>query len=304
MTRATPPLALREIERESIPASETNESAEKRRVKVIRPPSFSPAILFSGLSELFWYRDLFYTLTVHRIKVRYKQSALGLAWALIQPLSLMLVYTVVFSLFTRIPTGDISYPLFVLSGILPWTFFQTAIASSAQALVSHQQMITKIYFPREIIPLTYVLSALFDFAIASAILITMLFWYRVTLTHEALFLIPILAVEFLFASALALVLSAFQVKFRDVGIAMPILLQLWMFASPVVYPLAQVPQRFRVLYLLNPMTGIVENFRRVLIQGLGVDLRSLSIAFIATALLLPAAYLYFKRREATVADII
>lgn len=304
MTRATPPLALREIERESIPASETNESAEKRRVKVIRPPSFSPAILFSGLSELFWYRDLFYTLTVHRIKVRYKQSALGLAWALIQPLSLMLVYTVVFSLFTRIPTGDISYPLFVLSGILPWTFFQTAIASSAQALVSHQQMITKIYFPREIIPLTYVLSALFDFAIASAILITMLFWYRVTLTHEALFLIPILAVEFLFASALALVLSAFQVKFRDVGIAMPILLQLWMFASPVVYPLAQVPQRFRLLYLLNPMTGIVENFRRVLIQGLGVDLRSLSIAFIATVLLLPAAYLYFKRREATVADII
>lgn len=304
MTRATPPLALREIERESIPASETNESAEKRRVKVIRPPSFSPAILFTGLSELFWYRDLFYTLTVHRIKVRYKQSALGLAWALIQPLSLMLVYTVVFSLFTRIPTGDISYPLFVLSGILPWTFFQTAIASSAQALVSHQQMITKIYFPREIIPLTYVLSALFDFAIASAILITMLFWYRVTLTHEALFLIPILAVEFLFASALALVLSAFQVKFRDVGIAMPILLQLWMFASPVVYPLAQVPQRFRMLYLLNPMTGIVENFRRVLIQGLGVDLRSLSIAFIATVLLLPAAYLYFKRREATVADII
>lgn len=304
MTRATPPLALREIERESIPASETNESAEKRRVKVIRPPSFSPAILFTGLSELFWYRDLFYTLTVHRIKVRYKQSALGLAWALIQPLSLMLVYTVVFSLFTRIPTGDISYPLFVLSGILPWTFFQTAIASSAQALVSHQQMITKIYFPREIIPLTYVLSALFDFAIASAILITMLFWYRVTLTHEALFLIPILAVEFLFASALALVLSAFQVKFRDVGIAMPILLQLWMFASPVVYPLAQVPQRFRMLYLLNPMTGIVENFRRVLIQGLGVDLRSLSIAFIATVLLLPAAYLYFKRREATVADVI
>lgn len=304
MTRATPPLALREIERESIPASETNESAEKRRVKVIRPPSFSPAILFTGLSELFWYRDLFYTLTVHRIKVRYKQSALGLAWALIQPLSLMLVYTVVFSLFTRIPTGDISYPLFVLSGILPWTFFQTAIASSAQALVSHQQMITKIYFPREIIPLTYVLSALFDFAIASAILITMLFWYRVTLTHEALFLIPILAVEFLFASALALVLSAFQVKFRDVGIAMPILLQLWMFASPVVYPLAQVPQRFRLLYLLNPMTGIVENFRRVLIQGLGVDLRSLSIAFIATVLLLPAAYLYFKRREATVADVI
>jgi lipopolysaccharide transport system permease protein len=285
-------------------SSDAKESTGQRRVKVIRPPSFSPAILLSGLSELFWYRDLFYTLTVHRIKVRYKQSALGLAWAFMQPLSLMLVYTVVFSLFTRIPSEGISYPLFVLSGILPWTFFQTALASSAQGLVSHQQMITKVYFPREIVPLTYVVSALFDLLIASIILSIMMVWYRVPLTHEALYLAPILVIEFLFASGLALFFSALQVRFRDIGIAMPLLLQLWMFGSPVVYSFAQVPHRFRALYVLNPMAGIVENFRRVSIQGIGADLSTLCVSGLVTLIMLPAAYLYFKHREATIADVI
>ncbi|MBV9300563.1 MAG: ABC transporter permease [Acidobacteriaceae bacterium] len=275
-----------------------------RRVKIIRPPSFSPAVLVSGLSELFWYRDLLYTLTIHRIKVRYKQSALGVAWAFIQPLSLMLVYTVVFSLFTRIPSGGIAYPLFVLSGILPWTFFQTALASAAQGLVSHQQMITKVYFPREIIPLTYVIAALFDLLIASMILSAMMAWYHVPLTREAFYLVPILVIEFFFTCALALLFSAVQVRFRDIGIAMPLLLQLWMFASPVVYGFAQVPVRFRALYVLNPMAGIVEDFRRVLIQGIGIDNWMLSVSALATAIILPAAYLFFKQREATVADII
>jgi lipopolysaccharide transport system permease protein len=285
-------------------SSDAKESTGQRRVKVIRPPSFSPAILLSGLSELFWYRDLFYTLTVHRINVRYKQSALGIAWAFMQPLSLMLVYTVVFSLFTRIPSEGISYPLFVLSGILPWTFFQTALASSAQGLVSHQQMITKVYFPREIVPLTYVVSALFDLLIASIILSIMMVWYRVPLTHEALYLVPILVIEFSFASGLALFFSALQVRFRDIGIAMPLLLQLWMFGSPVVYSFAQVPHRFRALYVLNPMAGIVENFRRVSIQGIGADLSTLCVSGLVTLIILPAAYLYFKHREATIADII
>lgn len=285
-------------------SSDAKESTGQRRVKVIRPPSFSPAILLAGLSELFWYRDLFYTLTVHRIKVRYKQSALGIAWAFMQPLSLMLVYTIVFSLFTRIPSEGISYPLFVLSGILPWTFFQTALASSSQGLVSHQQMITKVYFPREIVPLTYVVSALFDLLIASIILSIMMVWYRVPLTHEALYLFPILIIEFLFASGLALFFSALQVRFRDIGIAMPLLLQLWMFGSPVVYSFAQVPHRFRALYVLNPMAGIVENFRRVSIQGIGADLPTLCVSALVTLIILPAAYLYFKHREATIADII
>ncbi len=293
-----------EIEQAVPVSSDLEESKGKRRVKVIRPPRFSPALLLSGISELFRYRDLFYTLTVHRIKVRYKQSALGVLWAFLQPLSLMLVYTIVFSLFTRIPSEGISYPLFVLSGILPWTFFQTALATSAQGLVTHQQMITKVYFPREIVPLTYVVSALFDLLVASIILSVMMAWYRVPLTREALYLVPILIIEFLFTSALALFFSALQVRFRDIGIAMPLLLQLWMFGSPVVYSFSQVPHRFRAWYVLNPMVGIVENFRRVSIQGWGADLSTLCISSLITVIIFPAAYLYFKHREATIADII
>jgi lipopolysaccharide transport system permease protein len=304
MARFTLKLAQMQTEHAVPISSDAKVSRGQRRVKVIRPPSFSPAILLRGVSELFWYRDLFYTLTVHRIKVRYKQSALGLAWAVIQPLSLMLVYTIVFSLFTRIPSEGMSYPLFVLSGILPWTFFQTALSSAAQGLVSHQQMITKVYFPREIIPLTYVVSALFDLVIASIILSIMMIWCHVPLTHEAIYIVPILIVEFLFACGLALLFSASQVRFRDIGIAMPLLLQLWMFGSPVVYSFAQVPYRFRAFYVLNPMAGIVENFRRVSIQGIGADLRTLCISGLITLILVPAAYLYFKHREATVADII
>jgi lipopolysaccharide transport system permease protein len=156
----------------------------------------------------------------------------------------------------------------------------------------------------EIVPLTYVVSALFDLLIASIILSIMMAWYHVPLTHEALYIAPILVIEFFFASALALLFSALQVKFRDVGIAMPLLLQLWMFGSPVVYSLAQVPQRFRALYVLNPMAGIVENFRRVSILGIGVDLPTLCISGSMTVIILPAAYLFFKHREATIADII
>lgn len=275
-----------------------------RRVKIIRPVSFSPVILFTGLAELFRYRDLLYTMTVHRIKVRYKQSALGIGWALLQPLALMLVYTAVFSLFTRLPSKTGHYSLFVLAGILPWTFFQTALSSSATGLVSHSQLITKVYFPREIIPLSYVFAALIDFLIACVILAAMMAWYHVGVGIMALYLVPILLVAFAFASGVSFVVSAIQVRFRDIGIAMPLVLQLWMFGSPVVYSFANVPRRFRPFYELNPLNGVVEDFRRVLIQGLGADLRILGISAVIAFVSLPAAYLYFKYRESTMADII
>ncbi len=278
--------------------------ASPRKSKVIYPPSFSPGLLFTGIRELLWYRDLLYTLSQHRIKVRYKQSALGFSWALVQPLALMAIYTIIFSIFTRVPTGSTPYSLFVLAGILPWTFFQTAVSSSATGLVSHSSLITKVFFPREILPLTYVVAALFDFMIAAVILCVMMIWRHVHLTTTVLYVIPILAVEVILASGFSLLLSAMQVRFRDIGIAMPLILQLWMFGSPVVYPYDQVPVRFRWFYDLNPMAGIVENFRRVVIQGLGIDLSLFAISAVFAILLLPIAYLYFKHREATMADII
>lgn len=253
---------------------------------------------------LWQYRDLFVTLTVHRIKVRYKQSLLGLAWAILQPLSLMLIYTVIFSVIAKVPSEGVPYAVFAYAALLPWTYFSSALTNATQGLVNHTALVTKVYFAREILPLTYVSAALFDFCVASTFLIALFFYYGVKLTVYAFWAIPILVLLTMLATAFSLVFSVIQVRFRDVGVAMPLLLQLWMFASPVVYPLSAVPARLRGWYALNPMVGVIENFRRVMLQGTSPDFHSLGISALVAAILLPAAYLYFKRVDATMADII
>jgi lipopolysaccharide transport system permease protein len=275
-----------------------------RPIRIIRPVSFSPLDLLRELRGLWHYRDLFYTLTVHRIKVRYKQSILGLAWAILQPLSLMLIYTVIFSMIAKVSSEGAPYAIFAYAALLPWTFFSSALTNATQGLVSHSQLVTKVYFAREILPLTYVSAALFDFVVASSFLFALFLYYGVSITFYALWAIPILMLLAALATAFSLFFSALQVRFRDVGVAMPLLLQLWMFATPVVYPLSAVPQRFRGAYALNPTVGVIENFRRVVLQGVAPDLYSLGISALAAAILLPLAYLYFKRVEATMADVI
>src|SRR5215208_3217932 len=259
-----------------------------RPIKIIRPVSFSPVNLLRELRGLWQYRDLFYTLTVHRIKVRYKQSVLGLAWAILQPLSLMLIYTVI----ARVPSEGVPYAVFAYAALLPWTFFSSALTNATTGLVNHSQLVTKVYFAREILPGTYVSAALFDFCVASFFLIALFIYYGVTLTVYALWAIPILVLLTMLATALSLIFSVIQVRFRDVGVAMPLLLQLWMFASPVVYPLSAVPQRLRGYYALNPLVGVIENFRRVMLQGQSPDFYSLGISAVIAALALPVAYLY------------
>ncbi|MGC2657056.1 MAG: ABC transporter permease [Bryobacteraceae bacterium] len=277
---------------------------ETRRVKVIRPASLSPAVLWDSLVELHRSRDLLLTLTLHRIRVRYKQSALGWGWALLQPISLMLVYTVIFSVVGHMKSDGLPYTIFVFGGLLPWILFQTAISTSSTGLVAHTQLITKVYFPREILPLTYVLAALFDFLVACTVLAVMMAIYRIAPTREILYVIPILIVELFFSTGLALFLSAAQVRLRDIGIAMPLIMQLMMFGTPVVYPLAQVPLRFRVYFLWNPMCGVVENFRRVVVLGWGVNLPLLVLSAVLSIVTLVLGYIFFKYKEATMADVI
>jgi lipopolysaccharide transport system permease protein len=274
-----------------------------RRVKVIRPVSFSLRDLWTGLIGLSDYRDLLVALSAHRLKVRYKQSVLGIAWAIIQPVALMLIYTLVFSLISRVKSTGVPYAVFAYAALLPWSFFSTALTNATNGLVSHAQLVTKVYFPREILPISYVVAALVDLLVASLVMIALMFYYHVSLTPQALWIIPITLIMTAFVSACSLVFSAMQVRVRDIGMAMPLLLQLWMFASPVVYPLKQVPERFREYYVLNPMVGIIENFRSALL-GSELDFHSLWISAIVSALLLPLSYLYFKRIEATVADVI
>jgi lipopolysaccharide transport system permease protein len=275
-----------------------------RHVKVIQPPTLSLRALQQGFVGLREYGDLLWTLSAHRIRVRYKQSVLGFAWAILQPLSLMLIYTLVFSVIARVPSGSIPYAVFTYAALLPWTFFSTALTNATNGLVSHAHLVTKVYFPREILPFSYVIAALFDLLVASTVMAGLMFYYHVAITAQMLWLIPVVAVLTVFVTAVSLVFSATQVRFRDIGMAMPLLMQLWMFVSPVVYPLDQVPSRFRAFYELNPMVGIIESFRRVTVQGTPPETRLLALAAVISFALLPMAYAYFKKVEATVADVI
>ena len=211
--------------------------APARPIKVIRPPSFSLGTIFTGLRTLTQYSDLLYTLSLFRLNVRYKQSVLGWTWAALQPLALMGIYTVIFTRVTTVATGGVPYPVFVFSALLPWIFFSSTISNAVNGLVLYPNLLTKMYFPREIIPLSYVLAALTDFCIASVILLGVMAYYKVPVTLHLLYAIPIIVLLGGVAAAVALFLSAIQVRFRDMGLAMPFLLQIWMFTVPVVYSL-------------------------------------------------------------------
>ncbi len=275
-----------------------------RPLKVIRPPTFSISTIFGGVRTLAQYSDLLYTLSLFRLNVRYKQSVLGWSWAILQPLALMCIYTVIFTRVTTIATGGTPYPMFVFSGLLPWIFFSASISSAVQGLVLHPNLLTKMYFPREIIPLSYLAAGLADFCIASLILLGLIIHYHVALTWNLLYAIPIVLLLGGFAAAIALFFSAVQVRFRDVGLAMPFVLQVWMFTVPVVYSLQSVPVRFRRLYLLDPAAGLIDNFRMVVLGGTAPNAASLLTSSAITILCLGLAYAYFKSSEATMADVI
>jgi lipopolysaccharide transport system permease protein len=237
--------------------------------------------------------------------VRYKQSVLGIFWALLQPLSLMLIFTFIFSLIARIPQeGAPSYAIFVYTALLPWNYFSSGVGNATNSLVSHSQFVTKVYFPREILPITYVVAALFDFAVAATLLIGLMIYYHVRPTANALYAIPIIMLLTCFSLAVSFVMSATQVRFRDVGVGVPLLLQLWMFVTPIIYPLSAVPARLRPFYSLNPMVGVIENFREVILRGGSPDFRTLLVSAAVSIVLLFFSYVYFKRVEATMADVI
>lgn len=273
-------------------------------VTVIRPAASAWIHVGEHLERLRDYADLLYTLSVHRIGVRYKQTTLGFAWALLQPVMMMVIFTAVFSVLAKMPSDGMPYALFAFTALLPWSFFNTAVSGGTNSLVSHTHLITKVYFPREILPITYVVAALFDFAIGGIVLVGLMSWYHVPLTAHALNLVPIVFLLAAWILSVALVLAAVQVRFRDIGVALPVLMQILMFASPIIYPLSVVPAAWRDWYLLNPLAGIVSSFRDVLLRQSAPDPYPLGIACLVTAIALPVSYLFFKHAEATMADLI
>ena len=275
-----------------------------RPTSEIRPPSLLRVNLVANLGKLAQYRDLIWTLSVHRIKVRYKQSVLGVFWAILQPISMMLIFTFIFSFIARMPSEGMPYAVFAYTALLPWNYFSTSVANATNSLVSHAQFVTKVYFPREILPITYIVAALFDFGVASVMLGGLMIYYHIPLTINAFYALPIILVLSCFALAISFFFSATQVRFRDIGVAVPLLLQVWLFATPVIYPLSAVPGRWRPLYALNPMVGIIGSFRQVILSGAPPESRSLLISAAISVILLVASYVYFKLSEATMADFV
>ena len=252
---------------------------------------------------LWSYRELLYFLTWREIKVRYKQTVLGFLWAIIQPLMMMIVFTLFFGTLAKVPSEGIPYPLFNYAALLPWTLFAEGITRSSLSMVRDVNLVQKIYFPRLVMPVAGILSPLVDFCIAFTILIGMMFYYGYAPTVNLLWLPAFILLALLTSLGVGLWLSAINVKYRDVRYAIPFLVQLWLFASPVVYASSLLPERFQALYGLNPMAGVIEGFRWAL---LGTEppssLIAVSVAIVVVVLFSGA--FYFRRMEKTFADVI
>jgi lipopolysaccharide transport system permease protein len=257
------------------------------------------------LHELWAYRELLYFLTWRDVKVRYKQTFLGVAWALIQPLFTMLVFTLFFGRLAGLDarTEGIPYPVFAYAGLLPWTFFANALTSSGNSLVGSANLITKVYFPRMIVPTAAVAAGLIDLAIGFIMLALLMIYYRVPLSSNLLMLLPLVVLVTILATAVGMWLSALNVKYRDIRFALPFLIQLWMFISPVIYPATLVPANWRWLFALNPVTGIIEGFRSALF-GKPFHWTSLAISVVLTLLAMVYAAFSFTRVERRFADIV
>jgi lipopolysaccharide transport system permease protein len=257
-----------------------------------------------NLREVAGFHELFFHLTWRNIKVRYKQTVLGVLWAVLQPLFTMIIFTLLFGRLAHMPSNGLPYPLFAYSGILVWTFFSNAVTGSANSLVGSASLITKVYFPRMIVPASYVASALFDFTVAFLLLIPLMIHYGIPFTPRALLAPVMVAVAATLALALGLWLGALNVRYRDVQYTIPFAMQLWMFASPIIYPVELVPAKWRWVLAINPMTGIIENFRWALLGRPELNAVSLAFSAAATVAILVVAAFVFRRLEDVFADMV
>ncbi len=256
-----------------------------------------------NLGELWQYRELLYFLTLRDIKVRYKQTLMGVAWVIIQPLLTVLIFTLVFNRFVRFDTGPLPYPLFALSGLLLWLFFANAVTNSTNSLLSNSNLITKVYFPRLFIPAASVGAGLVDLGVAFLLLIALCIYYGVALKLSLLFVPFLVLLMALLALGVGLLSAAMTVKYRDLRHALPFIIQLWMFASPVIYPASVVPAQWKWLLLINPVAGIIEGFRAAL-TGRPFDWLQVSISAAITFALLVFSVYIFRRFEDTFADVV
>lgn len=256
------------------------------------------------LKELWEYRELLYFLIWRDVKVRYKQAALGAAWAILQPLLTMLIFSVIFGMFAKVPSEGTPYPLFAFVALVPWNFFATSLGQSSNSVVGSANLITKVYFPRLAIPLASVLAGLVDLGIAFLVLLAMMVYYKRMPTIHVLWLPAFVLLELCAAVGVGFWLSAMNVKYRDVRYVVPFLVQFWMYASPIIYSSSMIPARYRTLYALNPMVGVVDGFRWALLGAKTAPGPVLFVSAAATVAFLIGGAMYFRRMEAQFADVV
>lgn len=267
---------------------------------IIRPPRKWVPV---DLHELWNYRELLISFTMRDIKIRYKQTALGFLWAIIQPLFMMVIFTIIFGSYAKIPSDGIPYPLFCFAGLLPWMLFSEGLTRSTMSMVANSNIMTKVYFPRLVMPISGILSPLMDFGVSILILILMMAYYGFVPTINIVFLPLFILLALATSLGIGLWLSALNVKYRDFQYTLPFIIQFWMYASPVVYPASMLPEPIRALYGLNPMAGVIEGFRWALF-GTEIPGMMIFVSVVVVALLLISGMFYFRSMEQYYADIV
>jgi lipopolysaccharide transport system permease protein len=277
------------------------ENLEREPILVIQPKRHLLSLDLKGIWE---YRELLYFLIWRDLKVRYRQSAIGVGWVILQPLMTMVVFSAVFGKFVGVPSDGLPYPIFIFSALLPWNLFASSLSRGSTSVVDNTQLVSKIYFPRLLLPLSGVLSPMADFGVAFMVLAGMMVWFGISPTVGFFALPAFLVLAILTALAIGLWLSALNVRYRDVAHAVPFLVQIWMFVTPVTYPVSLVPEKWRLLYSLNPMAGVVEGFRWALLGQQSPDFLVIIASAVMMVGLLVSGLVYFRYTERTFADVI
>jgi lipopolysaccharide transport system permease protein len=288
------------------PMLQTIEALPKADIPIVRVIRIEPPRSWVALRlrDLWEYRELLYFLVWRDLKVRYKQSIIGIGWVVIQPLFTMMIFTVIFGNFARIPSDGLPYPIFAFSGLLPWNYFASALNRSIMSVVGDAHLISKVYFPRLILPLVGTVTGLVDFLISFTLVLGMMVWYGFGFRWVMLTVPLFIFFALLTALAVGLWLSALNVRYRDVGHTIPFLIQIWMFCSPVVYPVSMIPEKYRLLYGLNPMAGVIEGFRWALLGKASPDFSVMAVSGIAVLAILAGGLFFFKNMEQTFADVV
>lgn len=270
-------------------------------ITIIKP---RPGWQLIDFKELNAYRGLFYFLVLRDIKIKYKQTVLGAAWAVIQPFFTMIVFSLFFGRLANVPSDSVPYPVFSYSALVIWVYFSNSLSMSANSLVGNTELISKVYFPRMIVAVSPVIAGLLDFMISLIVLFIMMLFYGIRLTpYIALF--PVLTVlAMMIAGGAGMWLAALNAQYRDIKYTVPFMIQLWMFVSPIVYPVSMVPEKLRFWYALNPMAGIVEGFRSILLGTIPFPVKMVMISAVSAVLILITGAMYFRRMERTFADVI